>query len=128
MDWTIELNKIDQYLLVTTRGKFRIEEQRKMFQEIMDFSGWCKCSPILFDNRLLDLSDSNPDIMRESAQINEKFITKYGIERLAGLVNDGVNFGIGRQFMTLFEIEGGKGFLLFKDFDLALKWLKKEID
>lgn len=128
MNWTIKLYDNEQYLLVTTQGRFSLEEQRKMFQDVTKFSGWCKCKPILFDNRLLELKDTNPEIMRESARINHNFIIETGVQRIAGLVNDGANFGVGRQFAVLFDLVGGNGFRLFKDCGLAVKWLKSEIN
>lgn len=99
-----------------------------MFRQISLFPEWNRTVPILFDNRLLELSGSNYDLIRQSALLNEEFIKANSIERLAGVVNDGINFGVGRQFATLFEVVGGNGFRLFKEMDLALRWLRKEID
>lgn len=128
MEWTFEYSDRERCLFVTTTGKLLIDDQEEMFRQISLYPEWNSTVPILFDNRLLELSESNYDLIRQSAQINEEFIKVNCIDRLAGVVNDGVNFGVGRQFATLFEVVGGNGFRLFKEMDLALKWLRKEID
>lgn len=128
MEWTIEYSDPERCLFVATTGKLLIDDQKEMFRQISLFPEWNRTVPILFDNRLLELSGSNYDLIRQSALLNEEFIKANSIERLAGVVNDGINFGVGRQFATLFEVVGGNGFRLFKEMDLALRWLRKEID
>lgn len=128
MDWKIELNEEKQYILITTNGQFALEEQKDMFQELCGFQKFSPDLPILFDNRKIIMKGSNPDIMRKSVMIVQDFIKCHNVARLAGLVDDGVNFGVGRQFEILTEVVGGNGFRLFKDKNLAVSWLKGEID
>lgn len=128
MDWKIELNEENEYILITTNGQFTLGEQKEMFQEVCGFQKFSPDLPVLFDNRKIIMKGSNPDIIRKSVTIVQDFIKSHHITRLAGLVDDGVNFGVGRQFEILTEIAGGNGFRLFKDENLAVSWLKGEID
>lgn len=69
---------------------------------------------------------SDEDAIRESVDIVQEFVRKLHIERLAGLVDKGFNFGVGRQFEILTDVAGGHGFRLFNDEQLALRWLSGE--
>lgn len=126
VEWKIELEADGKVLRVTTTGFFRLEEQERMFEEVAVHAGFSVGLPVLFDNRLLDLSGSDAETMRQSVAIVQRFIGAQQVERLAGLVDAGVNFGVGRQFQLLTEASGGHGFCLFKDEQLALRWLHGE--
>ena len=126
MEWKIELEADGQVLRVTTNGFFRLREQERMFEELAVHAAFSPGMPVLFDNRVLDLSGSDAETMRQSVEIVQRFLRAQRVERLAGLVGAGVNFGVGRQFQLLTEVTGGHGFCLFKDEELALRWLHGE--
>lgn len=128
MDWKIELNDENTYILITTNGQFTLVEQKEMFQELCGFQNFSPDMPILFDNRKIIMKGTDVEIMRKSVSVVQNFIKSHKIKRLAGMVDEGVNFGLGRQFEILTEIAGGHGFRLFKDENLAVQWLKGEIN
>ena len=126
MEWKIELEADGRVVRVTTTGLFRLRDQERMFEDLAKHPAFSPGSPVLFDNRRLDMSGSDADIMQESVEIVQRFIRNQRIDRLAGLVDSAVNFGVGRQFELLTELAGGHGFRLFKDEQLALGWLRGE--
>lgn len=128
MDWQIGLAEDGRYLLVTTGGRLTLADQQRMFDELGALPAPDTRPRILFDNRQLNLDGSNLDVVTQSVQIVQRFIDEHRVERLAGLVNQGANFGVGRQFETLTDLAGGHGFRLFKDEALALCWLRGEVD
>lgn len=128
MNWSFRLADDGRYLLVTTDGRFTLADQQQMFDELGALPAVITTPRILFDNRRLDLTESNLNVITRSVQIVKRFIDEHRIERLAGLVDQGVNFGVGRQFETLTDLAGGHGFRLFKDEALAICWLRGEID
>ncbi len=127
MDWDIR-HEEGGYLLVTTDGHFSLADQQQMFNELRALPVASARSRILFDNRRLDLAGSNLDVITRSVQVVQKFMEEERIERLAGLVDQGVNFGVGRQFEALSDMAGGHGFRLFNDGALARRWLCGEMD
>ena len=123
MEWHIEILKDPELIMVTTSGQFSLDAQHRMFQELGRVPGLQRGVPVLFDNRHIDMAGASPDIMRSAVETVQSFIRTHKVERLAGLVNAGVNFGMGRQFELLTEVAGGHGFRLFKDATLAIDWL-----
>jgi hypothetical protein len=69
---------------------------------------------------------SDENVIRESVDIVHEFMRAFHIERLAGLVDKGFTFAVGRQFEILMDAAGGHGFHLFNDEELALRWLRGE--
>jgi hypothetical protein len=126
MEWRIDLQGDGKLIRVTTNGPFQLRQQRAMFEELGAHPGFSQRLPVLFDNRRLDLTGSDVDLIRQSVEIVQEFMRTQRVERLAGLVDGGVNFGVGRQFETLTDVVGGHGFRLFKDEALALRWLRGE--
>lgn len=126
MEWRIELEADGKLMRVSTSGPFRLDQQRQMFEELGAHPAFSQGRRILFDNRKIDMSDSDVEVIRQSVDVVQEFMRKFHIERLAGLVDQGVNFGVGRQFATLTDLAGGHGFRLFKDEQLALCWLRGE--
>ncbi|MBS1794951.1 MAG: hypothetical protein JSS81_13910 [Acidobacteria bacterium] len=125
MKWIINklIKKKDVYLRVTTCERLLVDDQQRMFNEISALPEWTDGMPILFDNRLLDLSVSDSNLIRDSVQVLLNFCRKNPATKIAGLVDSTVNFGFGRQFEIIFEIEGGVKFHLFRDEIQALGWL-----
>lgn len=97
-----------------------------MFEELGAHAAVSQPLRVLFDNRQIDMRTSNENVIRESVDIVQEFIRKLHIERLAGLVDKGFNFGVGRQFEILTDLAGGHGFRLFNDEQVALRWLRGE--
>jgi len=126
MEWRIELQGDGKLIRVTTSGPFRLRQQQQMFEELGAHPGFAPRLPVLFDNRRLDLTGTDVHVMRQSVEVVQEFMRTQHVERLAGLVDNGVNFGVGRQFEILTEIAGGHGFRLFKDEALAVRWLRDE--
>ena len=126
MEWRIELEAEGHVVRVTTSGLFLLRDQERMFGELARHPVFTPGSPVLFDNRRLDLSGSNADIMRTSVAIVQRFLHDQRVDRIAGLVEGELNFGMGRQFEILTEVTGGHGFRLFTNEELALGWLRGE--
>lgn len=126
MEWRIELQGDGRVIRVSTSGPFQIREQRQMFEELGAYPAISRRLPVLFDNRQIDMTNSDEKVIRESVSIVQEFMRELGIERLAGLVDNGFNFGVGRQFEILTDVAGGHGFRLFADEGLALRWLRGE--
>ncbi len=126
MEWRIELQGDERLIRVSTHGAFQLRQQRQMFEELAAHPAFSHPLPVLFDNRKIDMSGSDVNVIRESVDVALKFMRKLRIERLAGLVDTGLNFGVGRQFEILTDAAGGEGFRLFRDEQLALRWLRGE--
>ncbi len=127
MKWNIGLSADRTYIVITTEGQFTLADQRKMFLDLSAFQAGSPDLPILFDNRHIEMTGSNLNIIRESVIIVQDFIRSHGVSRLAGMVNEGVNFGVGRQFEIMTDVVGGHGFRLFHDENLAISWLRGEM-
>jgi hypothetical protein len=97
-----------------------------MFEDLGAHPAFARGQRVLFDNRRIDMSGSDENVIRESVDIVQEFMRNLHIERVAGLVDSGLNFGVGRQFEILTDVVGGHGFRLFKDEQLALRWLRGE--
>jgi hypothetical protein len=126
MEWRIELESDGRLLKVSTGGAFQLRQQRQMFEELGAHPACSQRLPVLFDNRQIDMRGSDEDAIRESVDIVQEFMRKLHIERLAGLVDKGFTFGVGRQFEILMDVAGGNGFRLFNDEQLAVRWLRGE--
>ena len=126
MEWIIELQGDSGPIRVSTSGRFQIRQQRQMFEELGAHPAFSAGRPVLFDNRKIDMTGSDENAIRESVDIVQEFMRRLHVERLAGLVDNGLNFGVGRQFEILTDVVGGHGFRLFKDEQLALRWLRGE--
>jgi hypothetical protein len=122
----MKLDEDGSVIRVTTRGPFQLAQQRRMFEELAAHPASTQRLPVLFDNRRIDMSNSDENSIRQSVDIVQEFRRKLRIERLAGLVDKGFNFGVGRQFEILTDLAGGGGFRLFSDEQLALRWLRGE--
>ena len=125
MKWSFSFLENQQVLVVTVIGQFSLEEQKKMFEDISSAKQWCDGIPILFDNRKLKMNDVDGEVIRKSVLVLKAFTDNYPNSKIAGLVNADINFGLGRQFESYSEINGGMPFHLFKDENLAIEWLKK---
>lgn len=126
MDWIIELQEDGGLIRVATGGPFQLRQQRQMFEELGAHPAFAQGQRVLFDNRRIDMTGSDEAAIREAVGIVQEFMGKLRIERLAGLVDSGLNFGVGRQFEILTDVTGGHGFRLFKDEQLAIRWLRGE--
>lgn len=124
MKWKLDFLKQQRILLITVSELFSLEEQKMMFENIVSFTGWNPQIPILFDNRELDMQDVYGDTIRESVAVLSQFIAKYPGLKIAGLVKDNINFGLGRQFENYSQAKREIAFRLFKDEDQAFDWLK----
>jgi len=123
MKWDYEFLKPQNFLRVTTNGPFNLEDQIQMFDEIASLEQWQASMRILFDNRRLEMKDADFETIIECVEVVENFSHKHPGCRIAGLVNDGVNFGLGRQFENITSLSRETGFRLFKDEKMAVDWL-----
>lgn len=126
MEWRIEPLRDGRLIRVSTGGPFQLRQQRQMFEELGAHPAFSHGLPVLFDNRQIDMSGSDVNMIQQSVEIALEFMRKLHIDRLAGLVDEGFNFGVGRQFEILTEIAGGDGFRLFNNEQLAIRWLRGE--
>lgn len=128
MEWVFALDGDGRVMRIDTSGHFGLPDQERMFEELGAHPSFSSSLAFLFDNRRLDLSGSNFDVIRESVEVVQRFVRTRRVERLAGLVNPGADFGVGRQFELLTDAAGGHGFRIFVDEHLALRWLRGERD
>lgn len=127
MKWGFESSATgNRYLRVNINGQLIIEEQKRMLDEIAGLAQWNPETPILFDNRNLDLTQTNSEIIRLSVTVLIEFTKNLPKTKIAGLVATDLNFGFGRQFETLYEIENGASFRIFRDETTAIQWLLEE--
>jgi len=127
MKWGFDFSEIkNRYLRVNIDGQLIIEEQKRMLDEITGLEAWHPEIPILFDNRKLDMSQANSQIIRRSVTVLIEFTKNLPKTKIAGLVATDLNFGFGRQFETLYEIENGASFRIFRDEKIAIEWLLEE--
>lgn len=127
MEWEFKFLSSPDYLRVTVKGQLTLEKQIEMFEEILSLAEWRSGMPILFDNRQLEMKGVKGPLISDSAKIVQEFYLKHPMTKIAGLVVEGVNFGLGRQFEIYTDVKGGADFRLFKDENLALEWLLKPL-
>ena len=123
MQWDFEHLPCHNCLRIEVKGAFTLADQALLFEELAALEEFPAGLHLLFDNRLLVMKDVNSEVIRRSVQIMQSFSRRNSSIRIAGLVNEGINFGLGRQFETFTEIEGEGDFRIFKDEKLALQWL-----
>ena len=130
MRWNFELLRSQNCLRININEQFNLEDQSRMFSDLDLLEEWKSGMPLLFDNRLLEMQAVSTQMIKRSVQIMQNFSCRHTSTRIACLVNEGLNFGLGRQFGTYVELEGFDGFRVFTNEESALEWLtaSEELD
>ena len=126
MDWTIEQARGREHLVVTTRGEFTVNDERRMVQDIVSRDSWRPATPVLFDHRALDFGDTGLAEMRQAAETHLSNDLRIGEGKAALLMKSLADYGRGRQFELLTEGQVGARMHVFMDEAQALRWLLDE--
>lgn len=126
MEWTVDFERAEEYVVVTTRGLFSPEGHRQMTEDIVSREEWGPGMNVLFDDRQLDFGDSGLEAMQQAVENHRENDDRIGDGKAAILTNTPVNFVRGRQFQLLTEGRVGARMQIFLNEAEAVRWLLDE--
>ena len=126
MEWTIHHETGRDYLVVTTRGTFSVDDHRRMVDDIVSRDFWRPGMAVLFDHRALDFGDAGFAAMRQAAETHLARDICIGDGKAAVLMGTLADYGRGRQFELLTEGRVSARMQIFLDEAQALRWLLDE--
>lgn len=126
MEWTIDFERAERYVVVTTQGLFSPEGHRRMTEDIISREEWHPGAAVLFDHRQLDFGDSGLEAMQRAGATHRQHDERIGDGKAAVLMNTPVNYGRGRQFQLLTEGKVGARLQIFLNEAEAIRWLLED--
>jgi hypothetical protein len=126
MEWTIDFGQTDEYVVVTTRGLFSLEDHRRMTEDIVSREDWRPGAAVLFDHRQLDFGDSGLEVMQQAVETHRHNDDRIGDGKAAVLMSTPVDFVRGRQFQLLTEGRVGARLQVFLNEAEAIRWLLED--
>jgi hypothetical protein len=126
MEWMVDFERAEKYVVVTTRGLFSPEDHRRMTEDVVSREEWRPGMTVLFDHRQLDFGDSGLEAMQRAVDNHRENDDRIGDGKAAVLMNTPVNFVRGRQFQLLTEGRVGARLQIFLNEAEAIRWLLEE--
>ncbi|HYR11732.1 MAG TPA: hypothetical protein VEQ60_28370 [Longimicrobium sp.] len=126
MEWTVDFERPEKYVVVTTRGLLSPEDHRRMTEDVVSRAEWRPGMTVLFDHRRLDFGDSGLEAMQRAVENDRENDDSIGDGKAAVLMNTPVNFVRGRQFQLLTEGRVGARLQIFLNEAEAIRWLLEE--
>lgn len=123
MEWTVDFERAEQYVVVTTRGVFSPESHRRMTEDIVSRDAWRPGMAVLFDHRQLDFGGAGLTAMQRAGENHRSMDDRIGEGKAAVLMGTPVNFGRGRQFQLLTEGHVSARLQIFLNEAEAIRWL-----
>ena len=123
MNWTID-NVDGAYLVVSMFGRYTLEGQHAMESEIFSTSFWRPGMPAIFDQRQLDFSGINYELIQQVGAGHEKNDHLIGESKTAIVVESNVGYGLARQFEITVDGVVGAEIRVFRSFEEAEAWIK----
>lgn len=123
MEWTVEHRAAQDYVVVTTRGEFAVDDHLRMTEDIVSRDFWRPGMAVLFDHRELDFGASGFSAMRSAGENHTAHDARIGDGKAAVLMRTQADYGRGRQFEMLTEGQVEARLRIFLDEDEALGWL-----
>ena len=126
MEWTVDFERAERYVVVTTRGLFSPEDHLRMTEDVVSREEWRPGTAVFFDHRHLDFGDSGLEAMQRAVENHRENDGRIGDGKAAVLMNTPVNFVRGRQFQLLTEGRVGARLQIFLNEAEAMRWLLEE--
>jgi hypothetical protein len=123
MQWTVQLPETDGYAVVTTSGKFEVDDHLRMIEDIVGRPGWRPGTDVLFDHRGLSFGEANLGVMYQASSNHLRNDARIGAGKAAILVRSLADYGRGRQFELMTAERVAATLCVFLDDAEALDWL-----
>jgi hypothetical protein len=123
MEWTVDFERAEEYVVVTTRGVFSPDGHRRMTEDIISRDEWRPGAAVLFDHRQLDFGDTGLEAMQRAGDNHREHDDRIGNGKAAVLMNTPVKFVRGRQFQMLTEGHVEARLQIFLNEAEAIRWL-----
>jgi hypothetical protein len=123
MQWTVELSGSDGYAVVTTSGKFEVDDHLRMIEDIVGRPGWRPGTDVLFDHRGLSFDEANLRAMYQASSNHLRNDARIGAGKAAILMRSLADYGRGRQFELMTTERVAATLSVFLDEAEALDWL-----
>lgn len=126
MKWDIKFDKANGFIRANQSGSFCLEEQSAFLSEIVNSPDWLHGIPLLID--FCELSVENIFYNEVSSVSGQIFSLKekLGPGKIALLCADETQFGLGRQFQIMAEIDLGREIRVYRDESSAITFLTRE--
>lgn len=126
MNWELECLKGSNYVKVTCKGAFSVEEHPECFKMLFASSCWKPGMNLLFDNRNYDFGYINLDRAKNVSEQYQRVSEQLGAGKMALLTKSTLNFGLGRQFELVSQYRLPGEIRVFKDEKATLDWLSED--
>lgn len=123
MEWTVDDGPGGEYVVVTTRGTFRVDDHARMVEDIVSRDFWHPGRSVLFDHRQLEFGDTGYPAMQRAAENHLSHDLCIGEGKAAILMRTLADYGRGRQFELLTDGQVGAQLQVFREEAEALRWL-----
>lgn len=123
MRWSVEWDARG-FLIVRTDGRFDVEDHARMVRDIVTRDDWRPGADVLFDHRQLDFGETGLEALRVALGTHREHDDQIGDGRAAILMDEGADFGIGRQFAAIAEDRVSARLRAFRDAASAEAWLE----
>jgi len=128
MNWKIGKVEKGVFVRVTLEGDFDINDFCGIFGDLFSREYWRTGLHILFDDSMLNLSDTNYEIIRHASDCYSENYSHIGDGKIALLMHSVSDFGRGRQFQILTEMKVPANLQVFMDEAEAVIWLTANTD
>lgn len=124
MRWSVEYVKDGNFVRVVLEGKFNLEDQRRMIDDIISRDFWQPGMSALFDNRKLEYGATTVELMKKAGANHLEYDARIGGGKAALLMKSTPDFMRGRQYEIITEGKVSAKVGIFSDETKALNWLR----
>ena len=116
--------KTQSFPTVIVEGLFSINGHSEMIADLVSQSFWKPGMNLLIDDRKVEFSGTNLDLLRVVSENFRSFEEKLGNGKVAILMDSLTDYARGRQFELLTDYKMSTQLRAFMDEEKALNWLK----
>ncbi|MGC2238851.1 MAG: hypothetical protein WA584_22035 [Pyrinomonadaceae bacterium] len=128
MNWTIGKVEKKLFVRITLEGDFDIKDFFEIFGSLFALEYWQMGMHLLFDDSRLNLSEINYEMIRHASDCYSHHYSNIGDGKIAMLMKSVPDFGRGRQFQLLTEMQVPANINIFTDEAEAVIWLEAKPD
>ena len=104
MDFTINFDRMPDYVLIQTEGVVEVAEFNRLMAELTSSPRWVKGTPQIVDHRKLDMDRLRSEDMQRIRLIVESYRDRLGEGKAAFVVGSRAVYG----FARMYELVGGR--------------------
>lgn len=124
MDYSIRYQGDRGFFEIKTRGPFSIDVFKSLASALLAHERWAPGTDCLFDYRDTDFTDVPTADFHEASLLHQVNNETIGKGRSALVMKPLGNFGLGRMYQGMTEIDVDTAFYVFTEYDDALAWLR----